>query len=144
MLNMILTLLGAINIILRHPLHALGLGKATFNSLEVAIISQFQELLNESEGSILETQLDEINCIDRVYSPKTVIGFSKINGLKYDLRRARKFDDPREDFVLKKLEFLLDGERYRAKLYVVNGNLYSIEFTANIRSIIGRSDVRFK
>ena len=119
-----------------------GKKHADLRPLEVRLLHELQLRLSESDTEILKSQLEEVNLIERVNAPKTVVAFNVIKGLTYSLERANKFNSGQDEYVLHKLDFKLFDKKYRAIFYVVYGNFFSIEFTADMSSLLDESEVQ--
>ena len=143
-MRIVFVLLGALNVLVRHPWHLFGRGRATYFPLERRLLSELEESLPNEEKEVLRSQLSEINCVERVHAPKTRIQLNKIQGIRYDLEREKKFTDPRSEYVIRKIDFCVDGKRVRSKFYVVDGNLFSVEFTANLRKLLQSGDIEIE
>ncbi len=55
----------------------------------------------------------------------------------------KSFEGKKEEDVLSKIDFKIGSNSYRAIFYIVYGNFYSIEFTANMSDLLQTSVVDF-
>lgn len=133
MINFLLKIFVGIKLFLTHPLVCFGLAeKPKMNKLEEKIINSLILHLNEDVRESLKQQLNEINFIERVFSPKTIVSFNKISGFVYSSERSVKIFDECDECILAKVDFSFNKSRIRAIFYIVRGNFFSIEFTQNI------------
>lgn len=119
-----------------------GKKNSDLRPLEVKLLHELQLKLSGSDAEILKSQLEEVNLIERVSAPKTVVTFNVVKGLTYSLERENKFNSDQDEYVLHKLDFKLFDKKYRAVFYVVYGNFFSIEFTADMSSLLDESEVQ--
>lgn len=133
MFKFVLKLFVAIKLFIAHPLLVFGFCKGNkFLPFEKALLDSLEELLIDEESKILNSQLMEINLVEYSHVPRTIVTFNKIRWFSYDLNRSLKFSKEKSEYKLAKIDFKLNGSLYRAIVYVVFGNIYSIEITADI------------
>lgn len=140
---MILRVLVAIKLMLSHPRIVFGKQKSAFKPLELKLLTELESRVLKEYAEIVRAQLSEINFIERVSCPKTIISFNKVKGCSYDLHRMVKFPQLKEEYVLAKIDFKIKKKSYRAVFYVVFGNLFSIEFTADMSDLLEEKNVEF-
>lgn len=130
---MILKLLAGMKLLLAHPkLVFCGETESTMSPLEQGLIKELISRLSWEESETLKSQLSEVNLIERVYTPKTIVSFNKIEGLSYNLKRKMSFSSQKDEYKLMKIDFKISNKSFRAIFYVVYGNFFSIEFTENM------------
>ena len=141
---MILKLLIGIKLLLIHPKLVFG-GEAevAMTPLEDRLIEELASRLSNEESKTLKSQLSEVNLMERVYAPKTIVSFNKIEGFSYSLKRSDKFRDSEDEYKLMKIDFKVNNKPFRAIFYVVYGNFFSIEFTEDMSSYTQAEDMEF-
>ncbi|MGV6853394.1 MAG: hypothetical protein ACWA5R_14615 [bacterium] len=132
---MILKLLTGIKLLLAHPKLVFGgETEVAMTPLEGRLIEELASRLSNKESKTLKSQLSEVNLMERVYAPKTIVSFNKIEGFSYSLKRSDKFRDSEDEYKLMKIDFKVNNKPFRAIFYVVFGNFFSIEFTEDMSS----------
>lgn len=140
---MILKALTGIKLLLTHPKICFkGSSGAELLPLENRLISELKNQLKPFESEILGSQIEEINLIERVHTSKTIVSFNVVHRLAYSLERKKKFIGDKDEFVLSKIDFQLSGKKYRVIFYVVYGNFFSMEFTANMSHLLGEENIQ--
>lgn len=140
---MILRILVAIKLMLSHPRIVFAKQKTAFKPLELVLLTELESRMSKEYAEIARDQLSEINFIERVSCPKTIISFNKVEACSYSLRRKLKFPQMNEEYVLAKIDFKIKEKLYRAVFYVVSGNLFSIEFTADMSGLLEEGNIEF-
>lgn len=128
-----LRFLVGISLLIKHPrLCFFKFRPARLRSLEKILLEELANRLNKEDARVLIQQIEEINLVERANNPHTIISFARIRYCIYDIKRSIKFSTKKDEYVLQKIDFNLGEKRIRAKIYVVYGNIFSIEFTSNI------------
>lgn len=140
---MFLKALVGFKLLLTQPLICIaGKKNADLRPLEMRLLHELRLRLSGSDAEILKSQLEEVNLIERVGAPKTVITFNVVKGFAYSLSRESKFNSDQDEYVLQRIDFKLFCKKYRAIFYVVYGNFFSIEFTADMSSLLDESEIQ--
>lgn len=141
---MIMKVLVAIKLLFTYPkLCITGRGGFYLFPLERKLLDQLRHQLMPHQVEILLSQLNEINLIERDHLHRSIIMFYVVKNFEYSSERKNKFFSDKSEYVISRIDFrLLNSEyKYRAIFHVVNGNLFSIEFTANIENILRESEI---
>ncbi|TPV56932.1 hypothetical protein FJ444_14365 [Aestuariibacter sp. GS-14] len=143
---MILKFLVSMKLFLRDPLAYFNPERRTLTlkPLEKTLIEELMTAMGNKDREILLSQLTEINEVERVYSPKTIVSLNKIKGLKYCLERVRKFECSSDEYKYARIDFEVDGHKVRAIFYIVFGNFFSIEFTTDVSTMMSESKMEIK
>ncbi len=136
MLYLLIRLVIAVKLIVLQPMVSLGLGaKPSLSILEKTLLTKLESSLPYAEAEVLRSQLAEINLLERVDAPNTVVTFKKVKNFSYAVSREKKFKQDMNEYILSIIDFTVRNEAYRAVFYVAYGNFYSIEFSKNIAAI---------
>ncbi len=104
--------------------------------LESLLLEEMYKRVDKETASIIKSQILEINLIERVYKPKTVVSFNKIRRASYSSERLLKIKSFNDDFCIRKILFKAKDKESEVSFYIVKGDFYSMEFNRNISSII--------
>ena len=112
---MLLKALVGFKLLLTQPLICIaGKKNADLRPLETKLLHELQLKLSKSDTEIFKSQLEEVNLIERISAPKTVVTFNVVKGLAYSLERDNKFKSDQDEYVLDRLDFKLLDKKYRA------------------------------
>lgn len=111
-------------IVLRHLLNFIW---PSFTPFEKALFEKLGKSLDKKEADILFSQLDEINFVQR-HRGDVEICFYKVKNLSISLDRTKKFPSDGE-VLLCKCIVKVDNLSAEMEAWLVNGNLFSLEFS---------------
>jgi len=134
----IFKLLSGIDIALfKYPQMLLQKSSTILLTLEKSLLNAVLAEIDPDIRRVIESQLKEINFIQRVVTEHTNVAFYKISPFYYNQTRNESLNYPTETSFAQ-VHFEVEGNKYFAKFYAVNGNIFSIEFNKNISSIINK------
>ena len=135
-----------ISSLLNYPRVLWGKFFSVLKPFEKQILTEALRRLSDKEKDILIDQIKEINCVQYVKGRNSSeLNFYKLSLFKPIAYRNLKFESKDSIFKLLSLRFFLSKENnYKnAKLYVINGNFFSIECDFLIGSYREKEDISF-
>ncbi len=110
--------------------------------LEKLLMEEFRSRLSREEVDILNSQLDEINLVERLYEDKSIVTFNKVKGAGFSLKRERKFESDADEYKMMRVAFEIEGLQLYADFYIVFGNFFSIEINSDISSYVNLESIK--
>lgn len=108
--------------------------RRAFSRFEQALIAQLNLRLPPDQTVILQSQLREVNFVNRVcYNTKSEAVLFKVRPWGPDRRRSKQFAFTERTVILATLTALLDGKNCRIDFVCCDGVLSMIEFDFDIR-----------
>jgi hypothetical protein len=127
-------LFNTVALLVAYPLILWRHSRGLFKPLEAAVLDECQCRLSSSRAATFASQRTQINHVLRVTARYTECNLFRVVPFRVELARDKKFTDASSEFVLAKISFRTSsGLRSTASLFVVNGNLFSIEFSGDVR-----------
>lgn len=102
-----------------------------YTEFEESFFSEMKRVLGKRNGDILQSQIREINYVQRHRGDEEIC-FYKISGLSVDMSRRSKFESRGEERLCRFKGFA-DGVTFEVDVWVVDGNLFSLEFDREMR-----------
>lgn len=142
--NNVPKLASAISCFFNYPNVLIGKFTNVFQPFERTILTMFLGKLDKHKREVLESQLSEINYIQYVKGLKSSeLNFYKLSPFKIIKSRRRKFTGNSDVFELCRLNFFIGKNTKKeqfSRLYVVNGNFFSLECNFLISLLRNRTD----
>lgn len=104
-----------------------------YTAFEVSLFGEMKRVLCKKNGGILQSQIREINYVQRHRGDEEIC-FYKISGLSVDMSRKDKFASRGEERLCR-LKGFADGVTFEVDVWVVDGNLFSLEFDKEVREL---------
>lgn len=105
---------------------------------ETSLFEKISPLLSREDRDILSAQLDDINYIRRIVDDKQIL-FYRVRNLRVTPERKAKFRYSGEHRLLK-CEVSFGSAAIRLEVWLVEGNLFSLEFNDGVQQFRDRSD----
>ena len=124
----------AVSIFFAYPRLLFAQKLGVFKPLEASLLEALIGRLEPSCAEIARGQLSQINWVQRVTARRTECNFFRVAPFKVVHDRFKKFPFTEAELKLATVRFeLVSGLRQVAKVYVVHGNLFSVEFGSDMR-----------
>lgn len=132
---MIMKFITGLRLILSHPrlVFSTSCEPPEIEPLEKLILDKVVEQVDSCIAEAIKDQLQQINLIDRYYEPNLVVTFSRISGPTYSLERRRKIPSEKDEYRLTRIDYMINNSPGYVDIYVVFGNLYSLEFSSEVK-----------
>lgn len=131
-----LHVLQGVLIFLNYPWMLLRNRLGLFKPLETAVLAHVIERLDPATAEIARSQLAEINWVLRTTATRTECNLHRIVPFRSVRDRRPKFPFPETEVPLATMRFQVGtGEQLRVKVFVVRGNLFSLDFSKDVRRV---------
>ncbi len=111
-----------------------GKWSGVWKPLERSILAEVGSRLDPKYGTVFESQVGQINRVQRLTVRRTECNMYRLVPFRVERARDHTFPFPAEECVLAKVRFdTFSGLRQLVQVYVVNGNLFSLEFGGDVR-----------
>lgn len=104
-----------------------------YTEFEVSLFGEMKRTLGKESGDILQSQIREVNYVQRHRGDEEIC-FYKISGLSVDMSRKNKFESRGEERLCR-FKGLADGITFEFDVWIVDGNLFSLEFDREVRKL---------
>ena len=91
-------------------------------------------MLSEQMKGVVQSQLEEINLVQRNTNEHTHVALYKMRPFFYDQTRRMKLPTKGE-FEIASMHFVANGSKHYVRLFGVEGNVFSLEFNRDIRGL---------
>jgi hypothetical protein len=133
-----LRLLQWVSVFVAYPWFLVQRRRGVFRPLERSLFDEYQHRLSPELGAVMASQLAEINSVQRITARGSECNLYRLVPFRVDLRRTRVFDFPEVEVLLATMRIETSaGGKLSSRIYVVNGRLFSLEFTQDVRPHLG-------
>lgn len=139
--NFVLRLFLGIKLLFVYPLLIARGFRPKYYPLENAVIVEISARLSPETRKVFEDQLAEVNYLQRTHFKRSGLSFFKVRRFAFDQKRRSKFQHESQEKVLASLTFRVRDKEIPAEIHLVNGNVFSLEFYADVRPYIHHADI---